>query len=191
MFEKIAHGSAVQAAVSLDTGPVDCAALTAVQHSPMNGGAIRCPGHQTVEDVQFPHEMALPHPANRRVAAHLANIVGTEGDKPDARTTARRGRRGFAPGVAGTYHKNVKHRRRLSASQRGEKPWDVSRETSLPETESTKKFVQHVFDADSACQTPERVCRSAQCVGGDDNIAATRALKRPHYICEGRCLATV
>ena len=65
-------------------------------------------------DVELAHQMALADPADRRVAAHLADILGAEADQPDARATARRRGRRLAAGMTATYDQNVVHDRALA-----------------------------------------------------------------------------
>ena len=65
--------------------------------------------HQPVEHVELAHQMALADPADRRVARHLPDILGAEGQQADARAAARRRGRGFASGMAGADDENVEH----------------------------------------------------------------------------------
>ena len=91
------HGLTVKPAVGLDARALDRAALAAVEHPAMDGGAIGGARHQAVEHVEFADQMSLADAADRRIAAHLADILGAEGDQPDARAATRRGRGRFAP----------------------------------------------------------------------------------------------
>ena len=87
--------------------------------------------------------MTLADAADRRVARHLAGILGAEGEQADARAAASRGGRGLAAGMAGADHQNVVHARALSGSvfhveqhagylPRQKRPNSASRTSSTP-----------------------------------------------------------
>ena len=82
----------------------------------MDCGAVGGAGHQPVEHVELAHQMALADPADRRVARHLADILGAEADQADASAAARRRSRGLAAGMTAANDQDVKHRRRLTAA---------------------------------------------------------------------------
>ena len=77
----------------------------------MDRGAVGGARHQPVEHVELAHQMTLADAADRRIARHLAEILGAEGQQADARAAARRGGRRFAPGVAGADDQYVVHAR--------------------------------------------------------------------------------
>jgi hypothetical protein len=56
--------------------------------------------------------VAFSNAAYRRVAAHLAKVIGPERHQRDARAATRRSTRCFTSGVAATDDQNVKHGRR-------------------------------------------------------------------------------
>ena len=74
--------------------------------------------HESVKNVEFADQMTLADTPDRGVARHLADVLGTEGDKSDARATASRGGRSFAPGMAGTNDQDVEHAEALSELDR-------------------------------------------------------------------------
>jgi hypothetical protein len=80
----------------------------------MDGCAVRSARHETVEDVELAHEMALPDATDRRIARHLPGIFGAEGKQANPRTAAGRGGRSFASGVTGADHQDIKHEGALS-----------------------------------------------------------------------------
>ena len=58
--------------------------------------------------------MALADTTDRRVARHLSNVFGAEGEQADARAAACGRSRSLAPGMAGADYQNVMHRRSLA-----------------------------------------------------------------------------
>jgi hypothetical protein len=80
----------------------------------VNGRSIRGAGHEPVEHVQLAYQMALADAADRRVAAHLAYIVGAEADHPHARAAPRRGSGGLAASVSAPNDQHIEHRRALA-----------------------------------------------------------------------------
>ena len=75
----------------------------------MDRRAIRGTRHQPVEHVELANQMALADPADRRIARHLPDVLGAEGEQPDARAAPRRGSRSLAAGMAGADDQNVVH----------------------------------------------------------------------------------
>jgi hypothetical protein len=65
--------------------------------------------HQSVEYVELADQMSFADSANRGIARHLPNILGGEGEQPNAGATPRSGGRSFASGMAGADHQNVMH----------------------------------------------------------------------------------
>jgi hypothetical protein len=80
----------------------------------VNGGTIRASSHQPVEHVELTDEVPLSDTTYRRIARHLAHILGPEGQESDASAPASRGGRSFAPGMAGADHQNVVHQARIA-----------------------------------------------------------------------------
>ncbi len=75
----------------------------------MDRGAVGGARHQPVEHVELAHQMALANPADRRVARHLPDILGAEGQQADARAAPGRGSRSLAAGMAGADDEHVIH----------------------------------------------------------------------------------
>src|SRR5205085_7408272 len=119
------------------------------------------PRNQAVERVQFADEVALADPADRRVAAHLADVVGAERDQANARTPPGRGRRGLAPGMAGADHQNVKHGEALHGHRstwnshlpRQNRPNSESSKSSTPARPVSRSNVSRETRKPSACRT--------------------------------------
>jgi hypothetical protein len=65
--------------------------------------------HQPVEYIELPDKMALPNPADRGIAGHLARILTPKGNETDAGPASGRHSRSFAPGMAGADHQDVVH----------------------------------------------------------------------------------
>jgi hypothetical protein len=107
-----------------------CRSLAAVQHAAVDGAAVGCPGHEAVENVQLADKMTLADATDRRIAAHLAKVVSSHGDKRHVSTRTSRCTRSFAASVTRTYDKDVEHLAAISIS--------VPRGTSLAETETSK-----------------------------------------------------
>ena len=104
------------AAVGLDPRSPHRRSLAAVEHPAVDRGAVGGARHQPVEHVELADQMALADPADRRVARHLPDVFGAEGQQADARAAPGRGRRSFAAGMAGADDEHVVHARPLSRS---------------------------------------------------------------------------
>jgi hypothetical protein len=65
--------------------------------------------HQSVEHVELADQVALPHPADRRIARHLSGVFGAERQQADARPSPRCGASRFTAGMAGPDNQNVLH----------------------------------------------------------------------------------
>ena len=74
------HRGLVQGPIGLDARSVHRTSLAAVEHSAMDRRLVSRPCHQTIEHVELAHQMTLADSTDRRVAAHLANVLGAEGD---------------------------------------------------------------------------------------------------------------
>jgi hypothetical protein len=71
-----------------------------IEEPKLDAGLVRNPAHHAIQGVDLANEMALPQPADCRVAGHLADRVAPMRDQGGARSKARGGGRGFAPGMA-------------------------------------------------------------------------------------------
>ncbi len=125
--------AAIQFPVGLEAGSLDRSALAAVEHASMDSGTVGSPGHQAVEDIQLPDQMAFAHSADRRIARHLTDIFSPESDQAHARPAARRGSCCLASGMTCTYDEDVEHGQALSGLGRFGKSSQttVSRETFI------------------------------------------------------------
>ena len=94
------HRLAVEPAVDLAAGSPHRRALGSVQHPELNAGDVRQPSHDTVQGVDFAHQMALAQAADGRIAAHLADGLEFVGQQQGARAEPRRRRRRLTAGVA-------------------------------------------------------------------------------------------
>jgi hypothetical protein len=93
-------------AVGLHTRPLHRAALGAIEHAIVDRTGIGGTGNDAIEGVDLAHEMALAQSANRRVAAHRADLVGIETDQRRARACrAASGR--LDAGVTAADHNDV------------------------------------------------------------------------------------
>ena len=113
-YEIASYGGLVQLTIGLHTRTPNSRTLAAVEHTAVDRGPVGGTGHQSVEHVELANQMPLPNPADRRVAGHLTDILSAKSHKPDARATARRGRRSLAAGVAAADDQDIKHAKALS-----------------------------------------------------------------------------
>jgi hypothetical protein len=113
-MQKLRYRRAIKSAVSLDPRPPHCWSFAAVEHSAVDRGTVRSARHQPIEHIELTDEMTFADAADRRIARHLANVLGAEREQSDARATTRRGGRSFASGVAGSDDKDVEHAGSLS-----------------------------------------------------------------------------
>ena len=94
------HGLPVELAVGLGAGSAHGWALAAVEHAELDAGLIGDAAHQAVQRVDLADQVALAQTADGRIAAHLADGRELVGDQRRGNAETRRGRRGFAAGVA-------------------------------------------------------------------------------------------
>ena len=66
--QQVGYRRLVQRPVGLEARAPNRRPLAAVEHAPVDCGAVGGAGHQPVEHVQLAHQMALANPADRRVA---------------------------------------------------------------------------------------------------------------------------
>ncbi len=109
--QQLPHRLPVQFPVGLRARAAHRRALGPVQQLEMDPGGIGGPAHQPIQRVDLPHQMALAHPAEGRVAGHLADAVEPLGQKQGARPHARRSCRRLAAGVAAAHHHHIEHHR--------------------------------------------------------------------------------
>ena len=156
--KQVRNRGAVERAVGLDPRTPYRRTLAAIEHAAVDRSPVRGPGHETVEDIELAHEMALADAANGRVARHLANIPGAKGQQADARAAPGRSGGGFAAGVAGTNHKDVEHGR-AALSCISCFTWNLFAEAKAPE-----QRVEHDPRRPrcrSADRTPSRAARNS------------------------------
>jgi hypothetical protein len=94
------HGLAIELAVGLRPWPAHGGALRAIEQPELDAGGVRHPAHDAVESVDLADEVALPEPANGRVATHLADGLELVGQQQRARAQTRSGRSRLAASVA-------------------------------------------------------------------------------------------
>lgn len=102
------HRLTIELPVSLSPRPLYCGALTAVQKAKLDSRAVSGPAHDAIEGIDFPHEMAFPEPANRRIAGHDADPVPTQRDQSCPSAQTRGGMRRFGTGMATADHDDIK-----------------------------------------------------------------------------------
>ncbi len=107
--QQAGNGGTVELAVGLDSRTPHRWPLAAVEHAPVDRGAIGGAGHQPVKHIELAHQVALANPADRRVARHLPGILEAEGEQADPRAATGRGSRSLASGMAGANHHYVVH----------------------------------------------------------------------------------
>jgi len=111
--EQLGGCPAIEGPISLEPRALDCGPLAPVQHPTVDRGSVGCACHQSVKHVELANEMTLSDAPDRRVARHLPDILGAEGDQPHPSSAARRGGRGFAAGVSASDDQHVVHDQRL------------------------------------------------------------------------------
>ena len=101
------HLHLVELLVGLRSGAVHGRPLGSIQHTELDAGSVDGAGHHATEGVDLPHELRLPHAADGRVAAHLADGVAVGREKGCLRSQpgCRAGR--LHAGVAGPDHDHV------------------------------------------------------------------------------------
>ena len=106
-FDRRLHGRGIELAVGLGARAAHRRPLAAVEHAELDAAGVRHPAHEAVEGVDLAHEMALPEPADRRIARHGADGRGPLRDHGGARAHPRGGRSGFAAGMAAADNDHV------------------------------------------------------------------------------------
>ena len=97
----------VKFAVGLRSWAAHRRTLTAIEQAELDASRVRHSPHQPVERVDFAHEMALPQPADRRIARHCSDRVEAQRNKRGFRTGASGGGCGFATGVPAPDDDNI------------------------------------------------------------------------------------
>ena len=82
----------------------------------MNAGLVRRGGHRPAERVDLLDQMAFADPADRWIAAHLAERLDRVRQQQRRRTHPRRGERSLGAGVAATDDDDVEMSRKLHAA---------------------------------------------------------------------------
>ncbi len=90
------HRAAIELAVGLGARAAHCRALALVQHAELDAGDIGHAAHDAIQRIDLADQMPLAHPANRRIAGHLADGFELVGQKQRACTHARGRRRRLA-----------------------------------------------------------------------------------------------
>ena len=101
LLDPALHRGAVRGAVVLRPRRADRRALAGVEHAELDAGLVGDLGHLAAERVNFADELALRQAADGRIAGHLADLVGAEGDQERAAAHPRRRQRRLAAGVSG------------------------------------------------------------------------------------------
>ena len=106
-FDRRPHGRGIEFAVGLGARAAHRRPLASIEHAELDAAGVRHTAHEAVEGVDLAHEMALPEPADRRIARHGADGRGPLCDHGGARAHPRGGRSGFAAGVAAADNDHV------------------------------------------------------------------------------------
>src|SRR5690606_15481411 len=101
------HGLPVEFAIGLRTRAPNSRPLPAVEHANLDAGGIRDTAHQAVHRIDLPHEMALAHAADGRIAGHGADRVVTECYERSTGALARRSGSGFTTGMSAADHDDI------------------------------------------------------------------------------------
>ena len=101
------HRLAIELAIGLGAGAAHRRALRFVEHPELNPGAVDRAGHHAVQRVDLADQMPLAQAADRRVAAHLADLGGVERQQQRLGPGARRSGCGFAAGMTAADDHNV------------------------------------------------------------------------------------
>ena len=101
------HRPAVQFTVSLGPRAAYGRPLPPVKHPKLDPRRIRNPAHQTVESIDFAHEMAFTQSANCRVARHRADRRKGMRHQGRLRPDSRRGARCLTAGMATSDNNDV------------------------------------------------------------------------------------
>ena len=93
--------------IALGSRSPDGRPFPGVQHPKLEPGQVRCQAHFSTEGVNFPCQMALAQPADGRIAGHLADGIGVDGQQEGLATHARRRKRRLNAGMARTQDDNI------------------------------------------------------------------------------------
>ena len=107
VLQHAADGALVELTVGLRARRAYRRALARVQRAKLDAGAVGCARHRATERVDLAHQVALADAANRRIAAHRAELLDALGQQQCARTHARGRKRGFGAGVAAADYDDV------------------------------------------------------------------------------------
>ena len=101
------HLHLIELLVGLRSRPMHGRPLRAVEHTKLDARGVDRAGHHAPEGIDLPHELRLPHAADGRVAAHLADgvAVGCEQGRSGSESGCCAGR--LHTGVAGSDHDHV------------------------------------------------------------------------------------
>ena len=111
-----ADGRLVEQSIRLRTCGPYSGAFRPIEDPEVDPGLVRCGGHGAAERVDLLDQMALADPADRRVAAHLAERLDGVRQQQSRCPHARRGERSLGAGMTATDNDHVemsrkKHRR--------------------------------------------------------------------------------
>ncbi len=98
--QQVLDGGAIQGAVGLGARAADRGALAAVQELEMDPRPVGGAGHQAVQRVDLPHQVALADAADGGVAGHLPDRGAAMGEQEGARAHAGGSGGGLRAGVA-------------------------------------------------------------------------------------------
>jgi hypothetical protein len=108
VLQLAANRCLIKNAVGLRPGGAHGRALGAVQDAELDAAFVGGQRHCAAHGVDFLDQVALADPADRRVAAHLAQGLDVVGQQQSLAVHARRGQCGLGAGMAATDHDHVK-----------------------------------------------------------------------------------
>ena len=107
LADRLLHRRRIKLTVGLGARAAHRRSLAAIEHPELDAAGVGDAAHETVERIDFAHQMALAETANGRIAGHGADGGETMGDQRRLRAHASgRGRR-LTAGVAATDNDHV------------------------------------------------------------------------------------
>ncbi len=107
LADRALHRLRVELAIRLGARTAHRRALAAVQDAELDAALVGHAAHQAVQSVDFPHQMALAEPADRRIAGHRPDGRKPVRNQRRTRTHARGRGRGLAAGMAAADHDDI------------------------------------------------------------------------------------
>src|SRR5471030_2472611 len=97
----------VQDAIRLRPRSTDSWPFRRVQNPKLDARFVGCRGHCAAQSIDFLDQMALPNPANRGIAAHLAERFDVMSQQKRGHARSSGGQSGFSSSVTATYNDHI------------------------------------------------------------------------------------